>query len=199
MHVTWTITGDGLLAFIGGALALLGVWWSNNQSVKNLQQRLDREKQAREDVRVARIKSLAAALKAEIEDFVMYHLEPILTSSQGEKRQAEREAVPQVKLLDPSPFAVYQASAGSIGEFNGATVRSIVRFHNLAGEYRAALRRYLELEEGRPIEGESLEERDKRLSSFFKERLFKPLCRLQELALAAIKDLDASIGPPTQN
>jgi len=47
MQLETKLTLDGLLAFAGGALALLGVWWSNHQSVRNLQKQLDAEKQAR--------------------------------------------------------------------------------------------------------------------------------------------------------
>jgi len=48
MHVEYCFTGDGILAFLGGAFAILAVLLSNRVSKNNLQKQIDTEKQARQ-------------------------------------------------------------------------------------------------------------------------------------------------------
>lgn len=97
MQIIWKFTADGLLAFVGGTFALIGVWLSNRQSIKNLQSQRDAEKSARaEEVRRQRL-AIASAPVAEIEDFRGNHVEAV-----GSKRNEGMS----VKILDRR-FYVY--------------------------------------------------------------------------------------------
>ena len=67
MLAIWMFTGDGILAFAGGAMALIGVGWSNRQSVQNLQKQFDEDKATRADMRLREAKSVAFAVTFEMD------------------------------------------------------------------------------------------------------------------------------------
>jgi hypothetical protein len=125
MHICWKFTGDGLLAFAGGALALIGVWWSNHQSVKNLQKQLAAERNGRSEEVKRQIKSLARAFLFEIEDFYHYSL------------KLEPNWEKNVFKFRRWPFLMYQANAGRIGEFDDRTTKAIIKFYGDAEAYQA--------------------------------------------------------------
>lgn len=201
MHVDLKFTGDGILAFIGGALALIGVWLSNRQSVLNLQKQLeaqqanlkaqlDAEKKAREEERKRETRAIATSLLAEVSDFCEFHIKPFVN----------RPNTPRmVKVLD-TRFAVYQGNVAKIGNLRAGTCQAVVHFYDIANEYLAALRRYREIAEGSPLfedyhkgttawpctrkrEDHAIENRDKRASEFFNHKI-RPVL-LVELAKAA--------------
>jgi|SRR5579875_2212173 len=66
MHVVWKFTGDGILAFAGGACAIIAVLLSNRRSRINLQRQIDAEKKAREEESKRERYGTAAVLRSEI-------------------------------------------------------------------------------------------------------------------------------------
>ncbi len=217
MHVCWKLTADGIV----GAAAILvgagiGVWAvfrqirssagqlrsqlkADAENLKgqieaqsaNLKAQLDAEKEARKDERDQQIKSLAVALKVEIEDFRYYHVKYLQAIKEGSKTPEDRKEV--VKLLDLSPFTIYQANAARIGEFEQKTARLVAHFHNLASEYLASIRRYNEILGGPCWPGESSEGKEARAAKFFTNKVSAALGPLEEAANNAINDLQRTM------
>jgi hypothetical protein len=129
MQVTWTFTGDGLLAFLGGALALFGVWWSNRQSVRNLQEQLDADKRSRREDFERQKKAVATAILFQIDPLYRIVAEEIAT---------DEEHLPS--LLLPGSFPVYEGNADNLGNLEPDMVASVVTFYSKAMRHFFAAR-----------------------------------------------------------
>ncbi len=142
MHVTWTFTGDGLLAFAGGALALFGVWWSNRQSVRNLQEQLDAEKRASKEEQERRARAVALAILFEIDGFYRMHLRE--THGILKDWNPKTDALLSAKSMSVSsqPFPVYYGNSGSLGSLEDGLVFSIVNFYSAAAIFLETLNDY---------------------------------------------------------
>lgn len=143
MHVDLKFTGDGILAFIGGALALIGVWLSNRQSVLNLQKQLDVEKQARKEEQDQRQRALALALLVEIDGFYMHNLEGRSEwFNSWKKMNCDPLARGIFMVTVGMPYSVYEACAGQIGGFHATAARAVVTCWGALSEYLEMLQRY---------------------------------------------------------
>lgn len=140
MRISWIVTGDGLLAFVGGALALIGVWWSNHQSVKNLRKQLDAEKESRSEEVNRQRSATATALLYEIDSFFMMEL------AQTEKALDGLDLnvcpLPKIFFSRPNCFDVYKANAAFLGCLDPASVSAIVKFYTMAGTFEVFKREY---------------------------------------------------------
>lgn len=143
MHVVWKFTGDAILAFAGGALALFGVWLSNRQSVRNVQRQLDAEKQMRKDEEEAGKCALAAALLTEIDAFYGENLNPEERSKiEAAYRNAHSTGTLLFNAWTGTLFLIYAASASRLGCLEQDTVRAIVLFYGKASTFVEAVRAY---------------------------------------------------------
>lgn len=146
------LTLDGLVAFLGGALALIGVWWSNHQSVKNLQKQLDAERAARADEAERRKRALATALLFEVDHFYRSYLPPALTIARGLRGKG---VVPHAGLairVEAAAFDVYSGNVPSLGALGPEASRSVIRFYKVAWDLQDFMRRYCEsVDQGDPL------------------------------------------------
>jgi hypothetical protein len=180
MQIEYKLTGDGILAFLGGAFALVAVWLSNRASTKNLERELDTEKYARQEERIQRNKALATALLFEIWDFHCHHVKPFL-------EKAEDSAAEHVKFFSRS-FDVWKSNTGQIGQFDADIVKELVHFHDVASEYLATYDRYW-----------SLDKYPDEQTRFFKEQLLSKLRKLEGLAEKVYLRLCPVAGVDPQN
>jgi len=124
---------DGVLAFAGGALALLGVWWSNHQSVKNLQKQLEAERNARTEEAERQKRSIATAILYEIDNF--YRMELDLVEKNLASRDAAKDNLATAVGLRTNISEIYKAVSPILGSLNAKSVSAIVRFHSMVGAY----------------------------------------------------------------
>lgn len=181
----WKLTFEGVATFATAVFALVAAWIA----YRGVQKQIAAEKKARRDERDQRIKSLAVALRVEIEDFRDHHVKPFLDRKDGQRNDENQN---MVKLLDLSPLTISQANAAMIGELGEEAARSVVHFRNLASEHLAAIRRYVETAE-RPA-AKLTAEKEERDPQFFKNKVVKPLGPLKEAAKAAIDGLQEIIS-----
>jgi hypothetical protein len=137
MLVEWKFTGDGVLAFAGGALALFGVWWSNRKSAQNLQTQLDADKRAREEQAKREAYATAAVLRSEIisiweVDLRAFSAEmrkvPVHT---GMLMAASGIPLPQAPRRY---FPVFERCVDKVGLLNRETASLVVQFYKRVGE-----------------------------------------------------------------
>jgi hypothetical protein len=140
MDISWTFTGDGLLALAAGALALLGVWWSNRQSIKNLEKQLEAERKARAEEKERQKIALARAILIEIHSLYTTHLREV--KAKLEKANLNMGSPPLIDPLAADPFPVYRTNAGRLAELEESLVARIVEFYAVAGSYVAMWREY---------------------------------------------------------
>lgn len=143
MHIFWRLTGDGLLAFAGGTLALIGVWWSNRQSVKNLQLQLDMEKALRAEKDENYRRSLATIILYEIDHFYRYDLAISSKFAEGVRGKELKPAVGLAIPVETGAFDVYHKSAREIGYLGHETAMSVIRCYKVAQELRDIVQRFI--------------------------------------------------------
>jgi hypothetical protein len=143
MHVTWTITGDGLLAFAGGALALFGVWWSNRQSARNLQDQFDADKRSRREDLERQKKAIATGLLYEIDNFFRLELEGIekMISQWNEATDLPPTGMP----FRRTTFDVFRGSCPVLGLLGPKSVSAITKFYLMAEAYQSLASDYQRL------------------------------------------------------
>ena len=193
MHVTWTFTGDGLLAFAGGALALFGVWWSNHQSVRNLQKQLDAEKRAREEERERQKQALAKALHVEIDAWAKYRLRRIKTALELLGRfDPSKHELPRYTWPAKDLCAVYEGSAGKLGALGARAVAAVVSFYVAAQEYEWQWRETCELIERAHVGDQMARESAKSKLGILDDS--KTMPELQKCVDKALKALEDEFG-----
>ena len=134
MHVELKFTGDGILAFIGGALALIGVWLSNRQSVLNLQKQLDAERKARDTERENQRDTLAIALHFEIQSFVLSELDSV---QMWLKNCDPVENIVSFSIpLRERSFPIYEGGADKLGNLSRKALLAVVGFYTAGESYR---------------------------------------------------------------
>lgn len=142
MHVVWKFTGDGILAFVGGALALFGVWRSNRQSVRNLQKQIDAEKQERQNQQREHALSLQTGIRAEVRAF-MRDVSVAKNYLEGALKKSGFPGL--VPPLRDKSFPVYEAVTPELGTLDESTLDLTVGFYLLASTFLAFLRKHDEL------------------------------------------------------
>jgi hypothetical protein len=135
MHICWKFTGDGLLAFAGGALALIGVWWVNHQSVKNLQKQIEAERSARTDVAKRQTLSVATAIAFEIDSIYRGFVRDVeaLFTAAGTDTNFGEDLI--AKRIETFPFTVYIGCAQFLGGLPTPLVEGIVHFYGGVSVY----------------------------------------------------------------
>jgi hypothetical protein len=140
MNINWTITGDGLLAFAGGALALLGVWWSNHQSVKNLRKQFEAERNARTEEADKQKRAVAKVVLFEINNFYCYYVRDLQAFLKD--KDVENCKLYGMKSISSNAFPIYRGNAVTVGVLEDGIVGSIVEFYSGAEVYLGTLRDY---------------------------------------------------------
>jgi hypothetical protein len=125
MDISWAFTGDGLLAFAGGALALLGVWWSNHQSVKNLRKQFEAERNARAEGTESQKRAVATAIAFEV-DFIY---RGFVRDVEAVLRKARTFGDIIGKRIEEFPFTIYEGCAALLGGLPPPLVEGIVNFY----------------------------------------------------------------------
>jgi hypothetical protein len=126
------LTLDGLMTLVGGALALVGVWWSNHRSTANLQRELDAEKAARTKEQARHAIALATALIAEINDFYQFSIGGLYDRMKRWFPQGLVSSVttfPEFGALS-STTTIYESVAHEVGSFSPSSVRSLISLYN---------------------------------------------------------------------
>jgi hypothetical protein len=149
--ISWAFSGDGILAFGGGALALLGVWWSNHQSVRNLEKQLEGERNARAEETERQKKAVATALLFEIDGFCATYLCQPREFMKG--KDVAKDPLPRFASIGPDRFPVFHSNASKIGELPTNYVLALVGFFRQAdsivsnlADYVSSLDRALDFE-----------------------------------------------------
>jgi hypothetical protein len=152
MDISWTFTGDGLLAFAGGALALIGVWWSNHQSVRNLQKQLDAERVGRAEEGQRHKRALATALVFEIDHCCRSYLPRTLTLARGLRGKTLDPKAGVVVRFEAAAFDVYSGNVQSLGTLGPEASGPVIRFYKIAWDLQDLMRHYREcLAQGDPF------------------------------------------------
>jgi hypothetical protein len=136
---------DGVLAFAGGALALLGVWWSNHQSVKNLQEQLEAEKRAREEDSCRERYGTAAVLRSEIISIWELDLYPLSAAFRDVTLDAEATLLLDAVRLPPAPrryFPVFERCADRVGLLSRESVSLTIQYYKRVGDLLLAWDEY---------------------------------------------------------
>jgi hypothetical protein len=131
------LTLDGLMTLAGGALALIGVWWSNHQSTVNLQKQLDAEKAARKDDQTRHGTSVATALIAEINDFYQFSTIGLYERMKRWLPQGSISIVtqfPEFGALSSMP-TIYPSVAHEVGSFGPNSVKSLISLYNYVSNF----------------------------------------------------------------
>jgi hypothetical protein len=139
MDIRWAFTGDGILAFAGGALALFGVWWSNHQSFKNLQKQLEADRNARAEEAEGQRKAVATGILFEIDNFYVYHVGGAYDYI---REVLQRRELPEVARIPSSLFSMYQGNTGRLGDLPNEVVRVVVDFYSKAAQFLAVREDY---------------------------------------------------------
>jgi hypothetical protein len=135
VHLSWRFTGDGLLAFAGGALALIGVWWSNRQSIKNLQKQLEAERGARDDEAKGQNRAVATAIAFEIDSIYRGFVRDVVLLFETAGADASFEQDLLAKRIGTFPFTVYMRCAQFLGRLPPPLAEGIVHFYGGASVY----------------------------------------------------------------
>lgn len=135
MDICWKFTGDGLLAFAGGALALIGVWWSNHQSVKNLQKQLEAEHNARTDKAEGEKRSVATAMAFEIDSIYRGFVRDVEALFKSADVDGNFVQDLMAKRIETFPFTVYVGCAQLLGGLPPPLVEGIVHFYGGVSVY----------------------------------------------------------------
>ncbi len=140
MDIKWAFTGDGILAFAGGALALLGVWWSNHQSIKNLEKQFKAESNARAEESERQKRAIATAILFEIDSFCGVDLD--LAAMSLARWDADSNNLPSATHLRTNIAEIYKGISPLLGSLNAVSVGAIVRFYSMVGTYEGLWRSY---------------------------------------------------------
>jgi hypothetical protein len=140
MHVSWTFTGDGLLAFAGGALALFGVWWSNRQSVKNLQKQLGAERDARGSESSERKLAVLRSILFEMDCFYRVFLSNATKFLDDMDVQTTGSFRP-IWLTSPE-FAILRGNAAYLGTLDDLDLNAVLLCYSTALVFSSLLARY---------------------------------------------------------
>jgi hypothetical protein len=137
------LTLDGVLTFVGGALALLGMWIQSRHADKGLQRQLNAERQAREQERARRKRALARAILFELDNFYRIYLRdprPVLLAVDAKACAVGQ--LPAFRTPGDDPFPIMRSNASELGELDERYIRDIVRFYGEADAYLRTAREY---------------------------------------------------------
>ncbi len=137
MHVTWTFTGDGLLALAGGTLAFLAVMIQTRSASRGLQKQLDTEKQARRDEQTRQEQAVAKALLYEIDDFYKHYIGG--PPKYFEALDPSVAPLVPLKIIGPKTFVLYAATASKLGCLDDGVVEKVIRFYDAAESYQSRM------------------------------------------------------------
>jgi hypothetical protein len=134
---------DGILTFIGGALALLGMWIQSRHADKGLKAQLDAERVARLEQDGRRKRALAKAILFEIDNFYRIYLRdprPVLMNVNA--KDCGVGLLPVLKTPSDEPFPIMRSNGSTLGELHENYIRDIVRFYGEADAYLRTVKEY---------------------------------------------------------
>jgi len=140
MHVDWKMTGDGILAFVGGAFAVIAVLLSNRRSRVNMERQLEVEKKTRSDELDRQKRAVAKAVLFEINNFYCYYVRDVQAFLR--EKNVESCKLLGIKSISPDPFPIYRGNAITVGVLEDDMVGNIVGFYSTAEAYLTTLRDY---------------------------------------------------------
>jgi len=140
MHVDWRFTGDGILAFVGGASAIIAVLLSNRRSLINLERQLGVEEKTRSENSDRQKRALAKAVLFEINNFYCYYVRDVQAFLK--EKDVENCKLLGIKSISPDPFPIYRGNAITVGVLEDDLVGNIVGFYSTAEAYLSTLRDY---------------------------------------------------------
>jgi len=140
MHVDWKMTGDGILAFVGGAFAVIAVLLSNRRSRVNMERQLEVEKKTRSDELDRQKRAVAKAVLFEINNFYCYYVRDLQAFLK--EKDVENCKPFGMKSISSNAFPIYRGNAITVGVLEDDIVGSIVEFYSGAEVYLGTLRDY---------------------------------------------------------
>jgi hypothetical protein len=139
----WATIITALVALLAAVIAYRGIVKQIEADRENLRKQLDEEKQARMQEHESHIRSLATALLFEIDNFYMRLLIGRAARYKHWDDALEDPAAVELYMIAVGvPFAIYEGSAGSIGDLEGATARSVVVCYGALSSYLELSRNY---------------------------------------------------------
>jgi hypothetical protein len=130
---------DGLLTFLGGLLAFLGILYQVWRSDRGLQQQINAEKRAREDEAEDRRHRVAIALLFELDSHYKSRVRDLLKVFE---EQSKDSAPLVVKPTGVYAFPVYVGNASVLGGLPPVLVETVVNYYGLLRSYEATLGQY---------------------------------------------------------
>jgi len=119
------LSWDGLLTFIGGLLAFLGIFYQVHHADAGLRSQLQAEKDARLQEHDEKNRAVSTAMLFEIDRFYRLYIANVLKIAAS----TERGALPALESPGPSPFPVYATNCGYVGELDTQLAQTIVDFY----------------------------------------------------------------------
>jgi len=144
------LSWDGLLTFFGGLLAFFAVLYQVWRADKGLRDQLQAEKAARSEEGEEEKRAIATALLFEIDRFYRFYLRSLLKIL-----NSTEQAHPQLEAPGSTPFPVYTANCGQIGELDSQLAGAIVDFYTSAQRHTSRICDYVEKWNAAQVDGGS--------------------------------------------
>src|ERR1700736_5168233 len=134
------LTLDGLMTLVAGIIAFIAILLQIRSSRREMERRLNAEKEARAVEEKRQKEAVAKALLFEIANFYGFyrvHVRPSL-----DRVDVENCMPPTLSAPGSDFFAVYHGSAGRLGAFEHMLVEKLVQFYGLAELLLTSIREY---------------------------------------------------------
>jgi hypothetical protein len=132
------LSWDGLLTFIGGLLAFVGIFYQVRHADKGLQRQLDSEKKARAEEELEHRRAVAVGMLFELDNFYRAYVRGLANEIPSSPREANGPAhiesllLPPLRKIPSHPFPVYKANGSSVGTLPPNLTAVVVRGYSAA-------------------------------------------------------------------
>ena len=140
MDFSWKLSLDGLMTLIAGFIAFAAVIIQIRSSSRQLQKQLEAQREAQLAEEKRQNRAVANAILFEIDDFYRFHLRD--PRNFLDAIDPQKDKLPGIGSVGPSPFPVYCGNAAKIGELDVGNVEAIVHFYAAASSYLSILQEY---------------------------------------------------------
>jgi hypothetical protein len=140
MRIDWTLTADAVATLIAGVVAFVAVIVQIRSSSNSVSAQIEAEKKAQWEEESRRRQAVARALLFEVVNFYRYYQKQI--RSQLDAGKSLGVQVPTLSAPAVGSFAVYHGNAGKLGDFDSATVESVVSFYVAAQWFVSTIESY---------------------------------------------------------
>jgi len=188
----WAPTFQGVATLVGAAVAFITVIWQVRSSSKHVQDQIKALRDAEQDERERRMRSVAAALLSEIDCFYASHLGPMSRLIESWKTtDNDPQSVEVFRFVAGRPFSVYESVADKLGGFDATIAWGIVYTYATMGAFAELVKLY-ETEtsrvSGRDRAGQEIRSQDREVmrnkirelaktTTFIMVTICRPLCR----------------------